>query len=842
MSLTGPVQNIPPREMSPSPTFRDRQRAAKTQSIPLTSTVMQMYQTQNQTRPSQQPSPPLSNGSHQSRRSPPPTSSQLPAATLISPEHLTPPPGPIHAHTHQGISPPAPPQHSHSLPNIHSHNPQMGYPRPINRVPPPQFLTTFRTVDENWTISDDLMGQIPDPQHVAAGTAGLAYAGGAVSSSVTYSRVQDPSEDDRTRVERTSPKEVDNNTGTTGRRQGRSDRDREQALARASPKTRDRPQQAQPTSPATAFPQSHTPERRPSPSYHAPLGSPNENTATYPQYKRENYPRIPTPPHLRRSSNAQVPDASSAIRATPPATAKLSTHTPPLQVFKTRSPDRSLPVQEETEDYVEPNPQGGSRDRDAWQSGGDHVHDDQETHDDDLGRLGSPTPSSDLHPEGHASRFDSRGVLDNRTEHREDDDETLIEQSPSRSHDSTRESEEDSFTPRSPSTTLPDETQDRPYTQNTGKRHSVRVKSRAGVTDQLGMRGFETAVYEQGSIAPKAATQVPVGARPTETDHGRHHTHQPSQQVYHQYNRSDQGYAQYQPPPAGFDDFQSFFDDPTSAYLRAFLQSPRPNAPIPPTPHTHTAAPSPSPLISGLQSMPPYSPIPPAGSPYPFPFSHVRRQHAYPNQTRSGLSSNYDPNHPAAIQEQIALQLQMYALNNNRAMSDSTLSPSSTPFPPTGYNPWALLHANRALGGRGHQDPLSLQSSPSHEPVPLPMPPPTTIRKRQRSMNLRKQAMLGKAPPRVESTQPRETSPEPSSGEETAGDDRYEGSWMNGIVHDDSTEWVDEDTTGDEDDLLELEYHPSFVSNIEKRRRRWETRWEALVEAVSRLLHSLCIL
>jgi hypothetical protein len=56
---------------------------------------------------------------------------------------------------------------------------------------------------------------------------------------------------------------------------------------------------------------------------------------------------------------------------------------------------------------------------------------------------------------------------------------------------------------------------------------------------------------------------------------------------------------------------------------------------------------------------------------------------------------------------------------------------------------------------------------------------------------------------------------------------------MNGIVHDDSTEWVDEDTTGDEDDLLELEYHPSFVSNIEKRRRRWETRWEALVEAVS---------
>jgi len=90
-------------------------------------------------------------------------------------------------------------------------------------------------------------------------------------------------------------------------------------------------------------------------------------------------------------------------------------------------------------------------------------------------------------------------------------------------------------------------------------------------------------------------------------------------------------------------------------------------------------------------------------------------------------------------------------------------------------------------------------------------------------------------PPRVESTQPRETSPEPSSsGEETAGEDSYqttEGNWPNGLV-DDSADWIDEDAEPDEDDLLELEYHPTFVNSVEKRRRRWETRWEALISAV----------
>jgi hypothetical protein len=51
------------------------------------------------------------------------------------------------------------------------------------------------------------------------------------------------------------------------------------------------------------------------------------------------------------------------------------------------------------------------------------------------------------------------------------------------------------------------------------------------------------------------------------------------------------------------------------------------------------------------------------------------------------------------------------------------------------------------------------------------------------------------------------------------------------MLPDDGTEWVDEDEDG-KDDLLDLEYHPNYVNNIEKRRRRWDTRWEALQQAV----------
>ena len=116
-------------------------------------------------------------------------------------------------------------------------------------------------------------------------------------------------------------------------------------------------------------------------------------------------------------------------------------------------------------------------------------------------------------------------------------------------------------------------------------------------------------------------------------------------------------------------------------------------------------------------------------------------------------------------------------------------------------------------------------------------------------------------PSRVASTQPRDTSPEESSsGEETAGEHDYhekqesivqrsasrasrveledefeEG--KKGVLteEEDDGEWVDEDED-DEQELLDLEFHPTYVMNPEKRRKRWDQRWDELVRAVCRLI------
>ncbi|KAE9384937.1 hypothetical protein BT96DRAFT_1007545 [Gymnopus androsaceus JB14] len=66
----------------------------------------------------------------------------------------------------------------------------------------------------------------------------------------------------------------------------------------------------------------------------------------------------------------------------------------------------------------------------------------------------------------------------------------------------------------------------------------------------------------------------------------------------------------------------------TSAYIHAYLRSPRPDAPIPPMPHNQTSPPSPSLMLknryeSTKDSYPSFRPVAPAGSPYPYPFTHV---------------------------------------------------------------------------------------------------------------------------------------------------------------------------------------------------------------------------
>ncbi|KAL1701349.1 hypothetical protein EV121DRAFT_294318 [Schizophyllum commune] len=261
-----------------------------------------------------------------------------------------------------------------------------------------------------------------------------------------------------------------------------------------------------------------------------------------------------------------------------------------------------------------------------------------------------------------------------------------------------------------------------------------------------------------------------------------------------------------------------------------------------PKPH-QAAAPSPSPLINVN----------------PYPFTHVRR---------APYVALPDPNHPAAIQEQLARQWYVYAQNNQDAFS-TTETTSSTPFQGAGFSPWALLHTTRSLGGR--LPPQSVQSSPSHEPIPLPPPPQGVgVRRCRHEDESPVPKVPRKPPPRFASTQPRETSPEPScsSGEETAGEstageqDRFpvqdEGrSWTNTNgqtapsapapapapapasappqEEEDEGDRVDEEDDEEEEDLLELEFHPSYVPNMEKRKRRFDARWDALQQAFQAL-------
>ena len=709
-------------------------------------------------------------------------------------------------------------------------------------------------MEESWQMTDELMAEIEradyaqtlSQQPAAPGTSGVAYAGGAQSGAVYVREAPSPHKDsvlDRVRAgEHSISKDAENTQGMAApaRRPVRAnERERERDPQPSdSIQTRTRPLPASPGNSPSYSPQGHPQARGPSPDrvsppYHTPQGSSGESATAgdYVSQKRESYQaspashvRIPTPPTSRKSSSASNAENT---RATPPAVSKLASQTPPLQAMKTRTPDKSLPVQEEPEDDVAASLKG-SIGHLQYDHGGNPPHD--------------------------------------------DDDDTLIETETGYmrpGNDNDRDGDSGSYTPRSPSVSLPETYAVRSYVSSlpNNRLASLTKHHRNGSTDQLGLRSVDAVVSAKPPLRPSEESResptllMQVNA---EQPHGTSEATVRRQQSRsfndNRDDRNNRGAEQFptqnpnqqtvrpHPLQTQIHPEDHYYDDATAAYLQTYFQSVRPNAPIPPTPHSQTAAPSPSPFVSSMQP----SPAPPVGSPYPYPFTHVRRNYTVP-AVPTAPSSTYDPNHPSVIEEQLALQMQMYALNNNAPMTDSTFSPSSTPFPTT-YNPWAFLQASRAFGGRRF-DSMSLQSSPSHQPVSLPFPASRGrgLKRREKSFNLRTPASgvkqkAVKPPPRVESTQPRDTSPEPySSGEETAGegyDVHEESAWVNGDGCDDGddAEWVDEE--GDKNELLDLEYHPTFISGMEKRRRKWDARWEALQQAVRllRLPHTSPVL
>jgi len=682
------------------------------------------------------------------------------------------------------------------------------------------------------------------------GKHGVAYAGGAHSGPISPPKDMPPQRLVRNNPERVSPKEFIENAQT-----GANTR-----------KPRDRTSQSSiPPLPSSGSPHSRTPEHRRSPSY--PLRSDSPQPYSHYDYSQG---RVPTPSGLRKVETISPPSNST----------KLSNSTPPLHSMKAKSPDRSLPLQEEPEDH----------------------HDDY-----DLLHHNSPTPSSEVYPEGRPGYdLKTRGGRDSAGRRVEDDDSATLNEDLSDEEDDDHsakpgqrdESSSSGFTPRSPAVALPDLNQRSDYHQAT-----LRSRPRGGVTDQLNMLGFEQVFdpaldnKQRAATNPTTATtasataanppRIPPVAPPQTKDDKS--TFQQAQDNQGHPGTVRQNQAQNpQRPQVATQPFYPHhlypedFYDPTAAYLQTYLQSPgnRPQAPIPPTPHSQTTAPSPSPLVHLGAGGYDIEQLRNAGSPYPHPFSHVRRN-AYTAARTPSIA--YDPNDPNVIREQMALQMQIYALNNAAASSaDSSFSPSSTPFPAPGYNPWAFVPTMRGfpgLGpamGRGGDSTMSLRSSPSHEPIPL-QPPivknlQTRLRKRERSTNLKavqERLMNGGrsgrsklVPPRVDSTQPRDTSPEMTdAGEETAGEeihthaegdtDKWDANVVNGVGKevevkdvtdavqeiagdvDDDGDWIDEDEEDDDgNDLLDLAYHPSYVRDESKRRRRWENKWEALTEAV----------
>ena len=689
-----------------------------------------------------------------------------------------------------------------------------------------------------------------------SGKHGVAYAGGAQSGPISPPKDIPIQRLVRNNPERVSPKEFMENAHT-----GANTR-----------KPRDRTSQSSiPPIPSNGgSPHSRTPEHRRSPSY--PLRTDSPQPYSHFDYSQA---RVPTPSGLRKVETISPSSPSNST--------KLSNSTPPLHSTKAKSPDRSLPLQEEPEDH----------------------HDDY-----DLLHRSSPVAPSEVYSEGRPG-YDTkaRGGRDSAGRRIEDDDSATLNEDLSDEEDGNHsskpgqrdESSSSGFTPRSPSVALPDINQRSDYHHST-----VRSRPRGVVSDQIQMRGFEQMFDQAPDNKPRAApNQAATIATPTsasnpprippvappQTKDDKSTTQQTQDNQSHPASvRQNQGQIPQRPQIATQQFYPHHlypedFYDPTAAYLQSYLSSPgmRPQAPIPPTPHSQTTAPSPSPLVhlggGGNDLEPPHRGV---GSPYPHPFGHVRRN-AYTAARTPSIA--YDPNDPNVIREQMALQMHMYALNNAaQSSADSTFSPSATPFPAPGYNPWAFVPTMRGfpglgLGiGRGGDSTMSLRSSPSHEPVSLPPPPvmakgpQSRLRKRERSLNLKavqERLMNGGrstgsklVPPRVDSTQPRDTSPEMSDpGEETAGEevhthvegdtDKWDGNGVNGVGKevevkdvadavqeiagdvDNDADWIDQDEEDDDGtDLLDLPYHPSYVRDDNKRRRRWENRWEALTEAV----------
>jgi len=204
-------------------------------------------------------------------------------------------------------------------------------------------------------------------------------------------------------------------------------------------------------------------------------------------------------------------------------------------------------------------------------------------------------------------------------------------------------------------------------------------------------------------------------------------------------------------------------------------------------------------------------------------------------------------------------------------LTDSTFSPAGTPYPhPTAlaysYNPFIQTNGNLV----GLDQSMSMRSSPSHIPVVIPPGNGVGTKRLKRKGKLSTGAMAGtgsteplvvkpkatvakRGGETVASTEIPETTDDEGEVEPPIGgmgDETEDYGGMvasqflahHGILTDNETingieddvEWVD-GGVNQLDDVLALEFHPSYVADPMRRNKVWDEKWEHLKDAFNAL-------
>ena len=789
----------------------------------------------------------------------------------------------------QHVPPPNPSNFSTGHAQFHSHSdhgpdhsqgpsqptPPLSFPRSVPRVPPPPLLapdSRFNTIRDDWTMTDQLLAEINRAAHdretSPPNMAGIGAGTGAqqpvpIPKGPVIERERDR---ERVRDKKDSPRDGDvaGTSAPTGSGTGRT------GSLRQSSSSSSRVALAQPHQP-----QNQTPPR-----------TPPHTQASHGQVQRP----LPILPDRSQqgTSRSNERDRGSPTYYSPPAGSPSHPRdgSPPFRFderlpmgagpTKAKTPDRSLPVQEENEgeEDVTITPTS-ERERERERQRDRELEREQlkeRTRQMDHRlptpqfssspmispeRMGAPSTSSDaeLSSTVQGDEFDPGHAYGNghdgrnsRATHRfaedgghPDDESGQLAARRALQQEAEDQEETESYTPRSHHASLPSVA-----SNNTGQSTErvvytaaqLHFRPRTASSDAGGMGNLDTAMLRDA---------IEKLQEPYASQQGIHNTSARVQQGQQQYGspgsplKASHPHGQHTALPTRVpttDDIRALVAD-TRAYeaWQNATNHIRPGAPVPPTPPNATT-------MSALSyATPSLSPGPLRSTPYPY---------SYPYQQL--LHRSQDPQQILHYMQQQQLQ-QLQLLGAAGGMqTDSTFSPSSTPYPGYDYNPFLPDHFRRPNGV--DEPSMSLRSSPSHMPVSLPMfPANRRLHPKRKSVRRMRgsRELVSKLPPRGESTEPRETSPESSDDEvedcefeefnELAAQletrQPHENLSSPRTTGEDEGEWVDDDEDG-EDDLLHLEYHPNFVVNPDKRRKRWELKWDALVKAVRTNHNLLC--